>query len=268
MPQPAQPTTQPPVQPAHPDTPIDNHCAAHRREDRPKLRWAFLIGLFVLVVAVLIIGVVFTVYYDALYYSNGAYMLKDKTGGIQAKVESNPEKTQDGILSKGGDMGACPEEQDSCQAYDQPNICCPTGTICHSSPFSSSGIFCCSYDDSCLVTAEQPPRCADKSRACGKSLGGGCCPPETECAADGCLKVYRAAPGFASTVLSGTEIPHEVPTLSVVMPSATKTAGAEKDGVTVTTVKIGETAGLGFSVSRLKICAGREGRRFEEGIVG
>lgn len=47
-------------------------------------------------------------------------MLNDKTSGVQAKVEGKLEERQDGLLSKGVDMGTCPEEQDSCQAYNQP----------------------------------------------------------------------------------------------------------------------------------------------------
>ncbi|KAI1136732.1 hypothetical protein F5Y05DRAFT_102658 [Hypoxylon sp. FL0543] len=113
--------------------------------------------------------------------------------------------------------------------------------ICHSSPFSPSSVYCCSKDSSCLATADKPPRCGDKASACDKSLGGGCCPPETECSADGCLKVYRAAPGFEASMLSGAQAPPEMstPTLGA---ATTKTAGTEKDGVTVTTVKLAETA--------------------------
>ncbi|KAL7624058.1 hypothetical protein AAE478_005615 [Parahypoxylon ruwenzoriense] len=239
----------------------DQHCADHRRQcpfqDRPRLRWAFLVGLVVLVLAVLIVGVVFTVYYDAMYYSSGAFLIKNKgDGGGGSGGAARNEKIE--MIGGNADANGCGQNQDSCEAYGQPNICCPAGMVCHSSKFSASGVFCCADGSQCLDTEAQPPHCDHGNGACGKHLGGGCCAPGTQCARDGCLKVYRAAPGFASSILSGTEMP---PSSTTSHPSGTRTAAEQTptatDGVTVLTTKIGETArsqglkgirpGFGFS---------------------
>ncbi|KAI4870633.1 hypothetical protein F4820DRAFT_468148 [Hypoxylon rubiginosum] len=263
----------------------DDHCATHRREvwaidgekkplrarldwhrwcpfqDRPKLRWASLVGLVALVLAVVVLAVVFAVYYDALYYSGRAAFLAKQNGdggaGIPAEAETDVDVAQGALLVSGRDMVAvaaaagedvCGEKMDSCEAYNQPNICCPVGMICHATSFSPSGIYCCTPESSCAATAAKPPRCGGRARACDKSLGGGCCAPGTECAAAGCLKTYRAAPGFASSLLSGTQKPPTQTHSDVTVPTATL------QGVTVMTPKIGETAqssdgvrGFGFS---------------------
>lgn len=144
--------------------------------------------------------------------------------------------------------------------------------ICHSSTFSPSGIYCCPSNSPCLETKNQPPTCESSASACGEHLGGGCCPHGTQCAADGCLKVYRAAPGFeASSVLSGTQSPPSpVATRTTTTTTTTKSGqgptASPTDGVTVTTPKIGETAlsaapegprpKFGFSsCASLEVCA-------------
>ncbi|KAI0385263.1 hypothetical protein F5Y04DRAFT_291928 [Hypomontagnella monticulosa] len=269
----------------HPSPGTDNHCADHKRdvwktgdkksltawfnwhrwcpfENRPTLRWVFLIGLAVLVVAVLIVGIVFTVYYDAMYYSSGAFLLH-KTEGAE------PEDARDSVLTaeRGVDVdpNVCGEKRDSCQAFGQPNICCPVGIVCHASSFSPSGVYCCTDGPDCVATEAKPPRCDDHTVPCDKSLGGGCCARGTECAATGCLKVYRAEPGFETWPPSGTEKPHSATTAAAnthsgALPSSKTTwvgEAAATEGAMVVTTKIGETAqslglkgvgpGFGFS---------------------
>ncbi|KAI1376036.1 hypothetical protein F4677DRAFT_459950 [Hypoxylon crocopeplum] len=223
----------------------DEHCDDHKREcpfqDRPKLRWTFLIGLVVVVVAVIVVGVVFTVYYDAWYYSSGAFLLKNKAEEVNAQVVSR-------------DVSVCGERQDSCQAYDLPNICCIAGTVCHSSKFSPSGVYCCAVGSPCIADEDRPPRCDGRASSCDKHLGGGCCAPGSECSAAGCLKVYRAAPGFAT---SGTQSPPTTVQTNTRAMSAGESGPAETGGVIVMAPKMGETAqsnglkgirpGFGFS---------------------
>lgn len=113
------------------------------------------------------------------------------------------------------------------------NICCPVGMVCHSSKFSPSGVYCCVDGPNCVATEAKPPRCDDHSTPCDKSLGGGCCARGTECSSTGCLKVYRAEPGF-----------QRPPTTTSSQPSSKTTwAGeASTEGAMVVTTKIGETA--------------------------
>lgn len=195
----------------------------------------------------LVIGIVCTVYYDSVYYTSGAWLVKQKgdvnAGVQQAKMETGvemeigaPQETML-LLERGAADGesACGEQMDSCRAYNQPNICCPAGMICHTTNFTLSGVYCCAKDSACLATSDKPPRCDEHAQTCNKSLGGGCCAPGTECTVGGCLKTYRAEPGFAPSLLSGTQKP---PTRTYTE-TTTKT---ETEGVTVTAPRIGETA--------------------------
>ncbi|KAI1769677.1 hypothetical protein GGR53DRAFT_524793 [Hypoxylon sp. FL1150] len=225
-------------------TGTDDHCASHRRDcpfqDRPRLRWAFLVSFVLLVVAVLVVGIVFSVYYNAVHYTNGVkqQINGENTGGVRAEAdtEGGAPPREMLLLDRGAadDESSCGEGMDSCRAYNQPNICCPVDMICHSTNLTLSGIYCCAKDSPCLATSEKPPRCDDHAHACNKSVGGGCCAVGTECAAGGCLETYRAAPGFAPSLLSGTQKPP---------PTRTYTQSTEtQEGVTVTTPRIGETA--------------------------
>jgi hypothetical protein len=60
-------------------------CPDSFAETSPRLRWAALIALVLVVVAVMIVGIVFTAEYYATYYASGAWLLSkgksDSTGG-------------------------------------------------------------------------------------------------------------------------------------------------------------------------------------------
>ncbi|OTB03416.1 hypothetical protein M426DRAFT_12566 [Hypoxylon sp. CI-4A] len=244
------PDTNPPPPPPPPaaitttkatKNPPEQHCADHRRNDHPRLRWAFLVGLVVLVLAVLVVGVVFTVYYDAMYYSSGAFLLKNNDDNKDKdKVDGNAMRNESVVAVVVGtrDLGVCGESRDSCQAYDKPNICCPEGIVCHASSFSPSGVFCCETGSPCLATKDKPPRCAGHSSACDKDLGGGCCAAGTECTEHGCLKVYLAAPGLESSIITDNQSPPPTSTRTTTLGRPSPTG---MDGVTITTAKIGET---------------------------
>ncbi|KAI1804525.1 hypothetical protein F4811DRAFT_519517 [Daldinia bambusicola] len=145
--------------------------------------------------------------------------------------------------------------------------------ICYASSFSPSGVYCCASSSSssssnnnnssndppqqqqqqqCLASSSHPPQCDGRTQPCGAALGGGCCAPNTRCAADGCLKVYRAGPGLSATaVLSGAPTP---PARTVTRTTTVVGFGRDEDGgVTVTQGKIAETgvsAGAGVGVGR------------------
>ncbi|KAI1471338.1 uncharacterized protein F4812DRAFT_174533 [Daldinia caldariorum] len=242
-----------------------------------------------------------------MYYSRGAFLLKGKNHtqahtqvqgqypndhvvqySRPADIIVNPDATplplllgrrDTGTAAAAGGTNVCGERRDSCQAYNQSNLCCPVGMICYASAFSPSGVYCCasgsssssSSDDDdddppqqqqqqqqCLATRSQPPRCDGRMKPCGADLGGGCCAPNTECAAAGCLKVYRAEPGLSATaVLSGP--PTAIPTTTVTRTTTVVGFGKGADGgVTVTQAKIAETGrSAGVSVRRTRGVVGR-----------
>ncbi|KAI8964764.1 hypothetical protein F5Y11DRAFT_363402 [Daldinia sp. FL1419] len=255
QPQPQQPTSSSSAE-AEAAAATNQHCDNHRRR-----AWSIKNPNF----GVLVTGVVFTVYYDAMYYSSGAFLLKDKTGAKEGVGTGNgslprgPERERERGQGQGQgqgqgvegravrldpllvaprgasvDLDVCGERRDSCQAYNQPNICCPVGMICYASEFSPSGVYCCAGESPCLASEAQPPRCDGRMSPCNKSIGGGCCAPNTECAAAGCLKVYRAEPGLATNVLSG-------PPTTITRTTTVLGVGTGVGGVTVTTAKIAET---------------------------
>ncbi|KAK6955104.1 hypothetical protein Daesc_002734 [Daldinia eschscholtzii] len=199
-----------------------------------------------------------------MYYSSGAFLLKDKKtqhqqlsynqsqSQSQNKTEvvvqhvrpanNNTPSDVDPILlgsvvprGAAGGVNVCGERRDSCVAYNQPNICCPVGMVCYASAFSPSGVYCCAPSEpQCLASEAHPPRCDGRMSPCAEDMGGGCCAPNTECASAGCLKVYRAEPGLATKVLSG-------PPTTITKTTTVLGFGTGAGGVTVTQVKIAET---------------------------
>ncbi|KAI0013201.1 hypothetical protein F4779DRAFT_641712 [Xylariaceae sp. FL0662B] len=267
-------------------TATDDHCADHKRQvwnidkkqDRPKLRWAFLIGLTAIIIAVLVVGVVFTVYYDTLYYTSGAFLIKEKGGSDAPEMSSDrvlgdaavastttravnvfEAAAENGMIARSSKRerrrsthrNICGEHQDSCEAYDQPNICCAVGTVCHPTDYSPSGIYCCQDGTRCHPTESRPPRCDAHSAACNRSLGGGCCAPGSECSPAGCLKIYRAAPGLMSSSSSSTTRGPSTTESSAAKPTASATS-SETAGITVTTPKLGETAQSGGALRGIR----------------
>ncbi|KAI0885353.1 uncharacterized protein GGS22DRAFT_188642 [Annulohypoxylon maeteangense] len=162
----------------------------------------------------------------------GAFLLHDTTGNTLV------ERKDISLAGLGRDTTLCGSDTGGgCEAFGHPNICCPPDMICQRSSFSPSGVFCCWPSSKCVASPELPPRCGRHTSACNRSIGGGCCLHNTECAVDGCLKVYRAAPGFSLTTTTAT---------ATTLTTATTTSGgastSKADGVTITTAKMAETA--------------------------
>ncbi|KAI1456176.1 hypothetical protein F4805DRAFT_433419 [Annulohypoxylon moriforme] len=173
-----------------------------------------------------------------MYYSSGAFLLHDKTGNTLV------ERKDIFMTGVGRDASLCGSDTGGgCEDYGHPNICCPPGLTCQKSSFSPSGVFCCWPSSKCVASPELPPLCDKHMSACNRSIGGGCCLHNTECAADGCLKVYLAAPGFSTAATTFTT------TTSV---SGTKTTSGADGGVTITTVKMAELAQSDAAVPGLR----------------
>ncbi|KAH9907881.1 hypothetical protein F4778DRAFT_797981 [Xylariomycetidae sp. FL2044] len=265
-------------------------CVEHQQQcpfqDRPKLRWACLIGLVVLVFGVLIVGIVLAVLYNSIWYRAGKLLLDhvgdrhsddddDGKAAVAAVGWPATGSSDDGSLgvvgggggddvlgdeeSEGGRIESremippwknCGDQQNGCDKFDLPNICCPVGLACQATHFSPSGVFCCpdgSSSTGCRATRDTPPRCPDLTRPCGRELGGGCCAAGTKCAEEGCIAVYRADTDSNNNSEPGPGPgPGPFTPTPTTTTTTTTTGGGQRtrtqDVFTRTTTKIGETA--------------------------
>ncbi|KAF7947007.1 uncharacterized protein EAE97_004256 [Botrytis byssoidea] len=87
----------------------------------------------------------------------------------------------------------CGDQQNSCEAYAHPEICCPRGMICRPTTHTMSGIYCCnrtlSHSNCRLLRAHA--RCRPNYFECPGDMGGGCCPNSTTCYRDQCIPVFK-----------------------------------------------------------------------------
>ncbi|TEY65802.1 hypothetical protein BOTCAL_0136g00240 [Botryotinia calthae] len=87
----------------------------------------------------------------------------------------------------------CGDQQNSCEAYAHPEICCPQGMICRPTTHTVSGIYCCngtlSHSNCRLLRAHA--RCRPNYFECPGDMGGGCCPNSTTCYKNQCIPVYK-----------------------------------------------------------------------------
>ncbi|ATZ57014.1 hypothetical protein BCIN_14g02040 [Botrytis cinerea B05.10] len=87
----------------------------------------------------------------------------------------------------------CGDQQNSCEAYAHPEICCPQGMICRPTTHTISGIYCCngtlSHSNCRLLRAHA--RCRPNYFECPGDMGGGCCPNSTACYKNQCIPVYK-----------------------------------------------------------------------------
>jgi hypothetical protein len=75
--------------------------------------------------------------------------------------------------------------------FHNQNICCPVGMSCHSTPYTTSGTFCCNStatDSECQGSSSRPPQCPLSSYECAAVVGGGCCLNGTTCSENGCIE--------------------------------------------------------------------------------
>lgn len=152
------------------------------------------------------------------------------------------------------------------------NICCPVGMTCQSTDFTTSKILCCnstSLDLPCQFDHLHPPQCPHSTFECAYLVGGGCCPIDTQCSPNGCIKFEQygnpilTTYTFTATVTSsialdglkesaGTTTNH-----IAVSPTITDTVTISRLATpTTTAVKDGEVAqrGAGAHVARFGLC--------------
>ena len=78
----------------------------------------------------------------------------------------------------------CPGDTTVCTSINQPNSCCPTGTVCQSITDTGSGaVGCCPEGSTC---AEELGGCGTPDTSCPDSSGGGCCIQGYSCSGVGC----------------------------------------------------------------------------------
>ncbi|TVY47099.1 hypothetical protein LOCC1_G001742, partial [Lachnellula occidentalis] len=136
----------------------------------------------------------------------------------------------------------CGDQQHSCEAFGQPNICCPVRTACYSTTdeISPSSIFCCNSawnTSKCHVSKHDPPVCITGTTECSRDTGGGCCPKDTTCSPNGCIQIlgpYIITSSVTTIGAGGTNS----------LAPATKTI-TERPAATTTKVKDGEVVHSG-----------------------
>ncbi|KAE9375577.1 hypothetical protein N431DRAFT_454203 [Stipitochalara longipes BDJ] len=90
----------------------------------------------------------------------------------------------------------CGDQENSCETYNQPNICCPPWAICYEGSFTLSGVFCCNASVSqfdCQASESRPPKCLASLAECPVEAGGGCCPKNDICSPNGCIHILSAS---------------------------------------------------------------------------
>ncbi|KAH6712986.1 hypothetical protein BKA61DRAFT_576582 [Leptodontidium sp. MPI-SDFR-AT-0119] len=163
-------------------------------------------------VIVMIVGILFAshVYYHAL---GGQGFLKAKRQEEESKENISTQlylpmrmletvvqgKSSWGLIGrspKNIPFYTCGDQLNSCQTFDQPDICCPVTMACYPAKFTPSGIACCKSTANqfdCEPSEDNPPTCIEGTVQCSEATGGGCCPSTLECSPNGCIHVISAS---------------------------------------------------------------------------
>ncbi|TVY23234.1 hypothetical protein LHYA1_G007285 [Lachnellula hyalina] len=145
----------------------------------------------------------------------------------------------------------CGDQQNSCEAFGQPAICCPVRTACNPTTveISPSGIFCCNSalnPEGCFVSTHNPPVCMAGTTECSRETGGGCCPENTICSPNGCIHavpvwiISSSVVTVGASSLSPTSGAGGTESLATITKTVT-----ERPAATATMVKDGEVAQSG-----------------------
>lgn len=126
------------------------------------------------------------------------------------------------------------------------DICCPVKMTCHPTHDTPSNVYCCDSNETalgCDRSWTERPRCLPNFFECLALEYGGCCPTDTLCSPNGCIKV--TSPMTTSPLITST-------------PTATgPVTVTEFPAVTATIVKQGEIVQSGVGVKedvRLRLC--------------
>ncbi|KUJ18368.1 uncharacterized protein LY89DRAFT_781430 [Mollisia scopiformis] len=172
----------------------------------------------------MVIGIVFTAHQ---YYHDfgGQGWLKARTDEQNGKTSDDPVQLYLPIRQiqvfknpavwerQAGDnvpFYTCGDQQNSCESFKQPNICCPVGMTCYAATFTPSGIYCCNSTDSdynCEASESDPPKCMASLVECSPETGGGCCPSTLECSPNGCVHVNNASTISPPSTVPATSSP-------------------------------------------------------------
>ncbi|PBP21297.1 hypothetical protein BUE80_DR007888 [Diplocarpon rosae] len=222
-------------------------------------------------ISVMVVGILFAAhgYYRAM---GGQGFLKVRRGSGFVSMQQNnthlylPLRREE-IIVKGssilGLMGrspknvpfyTCGDQRNSCENYEQPDICCPVTMACYRAKFTPSGIFCCNNSRSefdCEPSKDDPPKCIEGTVQCSEATGGGCCPSTKECSPNGCIHVVSASIiGASSTdsIYAETSSTNSAPFSSVTRnsvsivgtPITVTSTVTERPEATQTLAKLGE----------------------------
>ncbi|KAL3425819.1 hypothetical protein PVAG01_02610 [Phlyctema vagabunda] len=135
----------------------------------------------------------------------------------------------------------CGDQQKSCEAYNQPNVCCPVNMFCHPTELTPSEVFCCNATEEsrCDASSDNPPQCLPDSVQCPENVGGGCCGQETICTPNGCLENASAGADVLRSTIAGTWSVDSGTTQTTLGPPSSDISGPiPASGVTVTPVVV------------------------------
>ncbi|PMD23664.1 hypothetical protein NA56DRAFT_596098, partial [Hyaloscypha hepaticicola] len=176
-------------------------CASSFRDGFSRYRWVlyFLVGMIVLIMA---LSLLFIAHQYYIGFGGQGWLKGRDERQEQHEIYANhlflPLRKQE-VWTAGSQRRspqndvpyyACGDQQNSCQTYNQPNICCPPWSICYEASFTLSGIFCCNASVSqfeCQASESHPPKCLASLVECPAAAGGGCCPKDDVCSPNGCI---------------------------------------------------------------------------------
>ncbi|KAL2071527.1 hypothetical protein VTL71DRAFT_12762 [Oculimacula yallundae] len=216
-----------------------------------KGRW-WLAGIAILMVIAMIIGIIFAahVYYHSM---GGQGFLKVRRQQPASKDDDGtqlylPMRRMEYVAQERSIWGligrspknipfyTCGDQLNSCESFNQPDICCPVTMACYRASFTPSGIYCCNSSISqfdCEPSKDNPPTCMDGTVQCSEATGGGCCPSVSECSPNGCIHVVSASIlSTTATSAIGSKTTGTHPT-----PSATRNS-VSPEGTPLSTVTI------------------------------